>query len=101
MGLLFRELLGNRDVEYVKEYFDAVPRSLFTTFRCAFGDCATNGGTPIFEFVYDAYGGAMIAFYCFFTFAMVVGLFNVISAIFVETTMEAAMKVAQAKKTRT
>eukprot|EP00434_Breviolum_minutum_P033088 symbB.v1.2.029274.t1/scaffold3185.1/size61754/1 len=37
-ALLFRELLGRRDVHNVREWFDSVPRSMFSTFRCSFGD---------------------------------------------------------------
>merc|ERR1712232_813483 len=86
------------EAENVKEYFDAVPRSIFTTFRCAFGDCAARGGVPIFEFVYDHHGALHVGVYCVFVFVTVIGLFNVISAIFVETTMAAAMSLVNERK---
>merc|ERR1712203_399266 len=53
MALIFRETWGeekdkeNRwgtDAEKVREYFDSVPRSMLTTFRCSFGDCNTKEG---------------------------------------------------------
>lgn len=98
-ALLFRELLGNRqDVPNVSEWFDSVPRAMFSTFRCSFGDCSTLSGQPIFEFVQQDMGTFYSLIYCLFVFSITIGLFNVISAIFVETTMEAAQKMAQEKK---
>eukprot|EP00445_Apocalathium_hangoei_P038857 CAMPEP_0203949944 /NCGR_PEP_ID=MMETSP0359-20131031/84221_1 /ASSEMBLY_ACC=CAM_ASM_000338 /TAXON_ID=268821 /ORGANISM="Scrippsiella Hangoei, Strain SHTV-5" /LENGTH=615 /DNA_ID=CAMNT_0050882019 /DNA_START=125 /DNA_END=1972 /DNA_ORIENTATION=- len=98
VSLLFREFLGRHPQENVFEYFQNVPRSMFTTFRCSFGDCTTAGGMPIFEHVHLAYGASASFFYCVFIFAITIGLFNVISAIFVETTMAAAMQLQHNKK---
>lgn len=106
IALLFREMLGrktpedNIDKQEIYFLFNSVPRSMYTTFRCAFGDCSTVGGMPLFEQVHlaDGYGAIFSMFYCFFVFAMTVGLFNVISAIFVESTMAAAMSLTQAKQ---
>merc|ERR1712061_792207 len=86
-SLLFHEFFGKAPVEHVSDYFDNVPRSMFTTFRCAFGDCSAAGGVPIFEHVQDSHGFMASVLYCLFTFTITVGLFNVISAIFVESTM--------------
>ncbi|CAJ1398546.1 unnamed protein product [Effrenium voratum] len=97
-ALLFRELLGRRDVPNVKEWFDSVPRAMYSTFRCSVGDCSTLSGQPIFEFVQKEMGTVYSLIYCLFVFAVTIGLFNVISAIFVETTMAAAQKMAQEKK---
>eukprot|EP00928_Gymnodinium_smaydae_P032047 TRINITY_DN23324_c0_g1_i1.p1 TRINITY_DN23324_c0_g1~~TRINITY_DN23324_c0_g1_i1.p1 ORF type:complete len:566 (+),score=93.12 TRINITY_DN23324_c0_g1_i1:69-1766(+) len=98
VSLLFREFFGRRYVVDVYEHFGSVPRSMFTTFRCSFGDCSTSSGTPIFEAIYDEYGGFYILFYCMFAFIVTIGLFNVISAIFVESTMCAATALQQKKK---
>jgi hypothetical protein len=89
-ALVCRELLGTRQVDSVTEYFDSVPRALLTVFRCSFGDCSTHAGTPIFEFVTDSYGGAYGLIHCIFIFFVTIGLFNVISAIFVDATLAAA-----------
>merc|ERR1719203_226356 len=97
-SLLFREMLGRRQIENVTELFDSVPRSMLTTFRCSFGDCNTIGGAPLFEQVQIAHGGFASLFYCIFVFAVTIGIFNVISAIFVESTMEAAMSLQASKK---
>mmetsp|Transcript_29786 Transcript_29786/g.74901 ORF Transcript_29786/g.74901 Transcript_29786/m.74901 type:complete len:629 (-) Transcript_29786:9-1895(-) len=98
LALLFRELLGRKEKENVYEFFDSVPRSMFTTFRCSFGDCSTAGGVPIFEYVQKDYGWPVSLFYCLFVFTVTIGLFNVISAIFVESTMVAAMALEASKR---
>lgn len=97
-ALLGRETLGRKEREHIQEYFATVPRSMFTVFRCSFGDCTTNQGTPIFEFVSESYGGFYGFVYCVFVFLMTVGLFNVISAIFVESTMAAANDLVERKQ---
>eukprot|EP00931_Biecheleriopsis_adriatica_P072739 TRINITY_DN47153_c0_g1_i1.p1 TRINITY_DN47153_c0_g1~~TRINITY_DN47153_c0_g1_i1.p1 ORF type:complete len:558 (-),score=116.26 TRINITY_DN47153_c0_g1_i1:119-1792(-) len=91
IGLTFRETLGKqRPVEGISEYFDSVPRSMFTVFRCSFGDCSSGGGTPIFEAVQLEYGVVFSLIYSLFVWFIMIGLFNVIAAIFVESTMAAA-----------
>merc|ERR1712241_1112084 len=65
--------------------------------RCSFGDCTTDGGTPIFEHVTLFRGGVWSFVYSGFNFIVVIGLFNVISAIFVESTMAAAAKLQVSK----
>jgi hypothetical protein len=97
-ALLCRELLGTKEKENISEYFDTVPRSMFTVFRCSFGDCSTSGGVPIFEYVTEAYGGVYAFAYCMFVFLMTIGLFNVISAIFVDSTMAAAATLNEKKR---
>jgi len=98
LALIFREMLGRRQTDNVYEFFDSVPRSMFTTFRCSFGDCSTAGGAPIFEFINKDYGWPVSVFCCFFVFAVTIGLFNVISAIFVKSAMVAAMALEASKK---
>jgi len=106
VSLVFRILLGpdrnsvpegSEEAEQVQTYFEDVPRSMFTMVRCSFGDCTTDGGTPIFEHVTLFRGGVWSFVYSCFNFIVVIGLFNVISAIFVESTMAAAANL-QAKK---
>eukprot|EP00929_Paragymnodinium_shiwhaense_P099447 TRINITY_DN6109_c0_g1_i1.p1 TRINITY_DN6109_c0_g1~~TRINITY_DN6109_c0_g1_i1.p1 ORF type:complete len:748 (-),score=154.96 TRINITY_DN6109_c0_g1_i1:207-2450(-) len=97
-ALLHREFYGRQPVPDVTEFFDSVPRSIFTTFRCGFGDCTSPRGVPIFEYVHEAYGWNASIFYLFFTFTVGVGVFNVISAIFVESTMNKANMIKLARK---
>ena len=35
----------------LSEYFDTVPRAVFTIMRCTFGDCSTKTGTPLIEYM--------------------------------------------------
>eukprot|EP00928_Gymnodinium_smaydae_P088307 TRINITY_DN72413_c0_g1_i1.p1 TRINITY_DN72413_c0_g1~~TRINITY_DN72413_c0_g1_i1.p1 ORF type:complete len:587 (+),score=153.15 TRINITY_DN72413_c0_g1_i1:74-1762(+) len=99
-ALVFRELLGRSNVEHVSAHFGSVWRSMFTVFRCSFGDCSATGGVPIFEHVVDnAEFPAYIPIgYCIFMFVTTIGLFNVISAIFVEATMAVAQSLESKKK---
>jgi len=98
VSMVFREAFGRREKENVYELFNSVPRSMFTTFRCSFGDCSTSGGMPIFEHVHNEYGAVASIAYCCFLFTITIGLFNVISAIFVESTMAAASSLERSKK---
>eukprot|EP00928_Gymnodinium_smaydae_P056777 TRINITY_DN40101_c0_g1_i1.p1 TRINITY_DN40101_c0_g1~~TRINITY_DN40101_c0_g1_i1.p1 ORF type:complete len:588 (+),score=118.93 TRINITY_DN40101_c0_g1_i1:136-1764(+) len=97
-ALIFCETMGGYDTENVSEYFDTVPRAMLTVFRCSFGDCSTRGGMPIFEWIYQGHSWYVTFLYCLFVFLITVGLFNVISAIFVESTMEAAKELELLKK---
>eukprot|EP00928_Gymnodinium_smaydae_P018327 TRINITY_DN16982_c0_g1_i2.p1 TRINITY_DN16982_c0_g1~~TRINITY_DN16982_c0_g1_i2.p1 ORF type:complete len:602 (-),score=119.15 TRINITY_DN16982_c0_g1_i2:7-1812(-) len=98
VALVFRETLGKQQKDSIYEMFDSVPRSMFTTFRCSFGDCNTKTGSPLFEHVTDEYGGVFSLMYSFFIFTISIGIFNVISAIFVESTMHAAAAIQLNKK---
>eukprot|EP00930_Biecheleria_cincta_P087337 TRINITY_DN76580_c0_g1_i1.p1 TRINITY_DN76580_c0_g1~~TRINITY_DN76580_c0_g1_i1.p1 ORF type:complete len:565 (-),score=89.12 TRINITY_DN76580_c0_g1_i1:113-1807(-) len=89
LSLVSREAFGRQLVDNVYDYFESVPRAMFTTFRCSFGDCSTASGTPIFEHVQEYYGAGSSVLYSMSVFVVTVGLFNVISAIFVESTMVA------------
>mmetsp|Transcript_74392 Transcript_74392/g.217885 ORF Transcript_74392/g.217885 Transcript_74392/m.217885 type:complete len:620 (+) Transcript_74392:46-1905(+) len=100
IALIFRELLGRRQQqdEFIAGYFDSVPRSMFTVFRCSFGDCSTETGVPIFELVTNEFGAQFALCYCLITLFVTIGLFNVISAIFVESTMHAAQSSMLSRK---
>merc|ERR1712079_508302 len=95
-ALIFTEGLDESDIHDVRDQFMTVPRSMFTIFRCSFGDCSTETGTPLFEHMRREDIAWTIVFSCFIFF-MVIGLFNVISAIFVESTMAAAADIAWKK----
>lgn len=76
--------------KHVYDYFKSVPRAMFTTFRCSFGDCSTADGISIPESIETAHGWGFALLYCFFVFFITVCLFNVISAIFLDSTIAAA-----------
>jgi len=102
MAIVFRETVGRSSVEYetTGKYFDSVPRSTLTLFRCAFGECTTIAGDPIFEYVGEFHGVVLVLAYGFFMCFLGLGLFNVISAIFVEKTMMAAVKDEKVEKAK-
>lgn len=97
-ALLFREFFGRKEYENVYEYFENVPRSVYTTFRCSLGDCSAQGGVPIPEHVQLHYGALHSFGYALYSFFVTIGLFNVVSAIFVEATMQAGMNIELNKK---
>jgi len=96
-ALVFKEGLESlQSTGVMKEQFETVPISMFTIFRCSFGDCSTKNGTPFLEHMRKENVYWTLAFSAFIFF-MVIGLFNVISAIFVESTMAAAADIAWKK----
>jgi len=106
VSLIFRHILGPNkhtipedelELKVQKIILD-LPRSMYTMFRCSFGDCTTDTGTPIFEHVTEVHGGIWSVVYSCFNFMVVIGLFNVISAIFVENTMQAAAQLQASKR---
>eukprot|EP00930_Biecheleria_cincta_P068585 TRINITY_DN5614_c0_g1_i2.p1 TRINITY_DN5614_c0_g1~~TRINITY_DN5614_c0_g1_i2.p1 ORF type:complete len:583 (+),score=82.26 TRINITY_DN5614_c0_g1_i2:61-1749(+) len=108
LGALFcRELLGPSQVteEFgdVASYFSSVPRSSMTVFRCTFGDCTSVDGKPIFEQVYRTLGPVSAVIFCAFCSAFLLfvsfGLFNIIAAIFLESTVRGATESAKRKHT--
>jgi len=106
VALFFRDTLGrdedsgedDENAKMVKLYFSSVPTSMFTIFRCSFGECSTRLGTPLFEHVTATHGGLWSLICSVFLFIVVIGLFNVISAIFVESTMSSAAVIAYKTK---
>merc|ERR1712232_1438465 len=97
-ALVMNVIAGIYSEKGVAEYFDDVPRSILTVFRCSFGDCSSRGGTPLFEHMYDTKEWLLLVVFCAFGFFFWVGLFNVVSAIFVESTMASASALAANKK---
>eukprot|EP00930_Biecheleria_cincta_P068586 TRINITY_DN5614_c0_g1_i4.p1 TRINITY_DN5614_c0_g1~~TRINITY_DN5614_c0_g1_i4.p1 ORF type:complete len:577 (+),score=78.63 TRINITY_DN5614_c0_g1_i4:61-1731(+) len=108
LGALFcRELLGptetSGEFSSVAVYFSSVPRSGMTVFRCTFGDCTSVDGKPIVEQVYRALGPMSAGMFCAFCTAFLLfvsfGLFNIIAAIFLESTVRGATEAATTKST--
>jgi hypothetical protein len=104
-ALVFMQLLGviAPPVPEVSAYFATPMRAMLTVFRCSFGDCSTSGGLPLFEQIWigmerGIISPAYLMVFVGFGFFVWVGLFNVISAIFVESTMAAAAALANNKR---
>uniref|UniRef100_A0A7S2IPC6 EF-hand domain-containing protein n=1 Tax=Zooxanthella nutricula TaxID=1333877 RepID=A0A7S2IPC6_9DINO len=88
--LVFRETLGSQ-VGHGAGYFNSVPRSFFTVFRCiVIGDCADDAGRPIFLLITEKYGWIWGVIYGVMSVFMTFGLFNVIMAMFVDNVVETA-----------
>lgn len=85
-------------VAQVHPQFQSVPRSMVTIFRCAFGDCANDEGTPLAGLIMEHYGFLYIFGFGGFVFFVTVGFFNIVSAIFVDSTMSASAEQALQKK---
>merc|ERR1712137_1197008 len=90
VALVFRATFGpnpgdvlSEDSSEIKFYFQTVSRSMLSTFRCSFGDCSTTSGTPIFEAPGGAGAVTGLMLSCLIFMASV-GLFNIISAVFIE-----------------
>eukprot|EP00929_Paragymnodinium_shiwhaense_P099459 TRINITY_DN6111_c0_g1_i3.p1 TRINITY_DN6111_c0_g1~~TRINITY_DN6111_c0_g1_i3.p1 ORF type:complete len:581 (-),score=108.72 TRINITY_DN6111_c0_g1_i3:181-1923(-) len=98
VALVSRESLGREAHPNVYEHFKDVPRAMVTTFRCSFGECDSLDGTPIFEHVDSHYGIGFSIAYCLFAFSMSIGMFNVISAIFIQSTLAAARAMKDRQK---
>jgi len=102
VAVISRDLVGrgqdngedNAETKMVLFYFSSVPRSMFTLFRCSFGDCSTKSGTPIFEHVTEMHGAVWSLAYSAFLFFVVIELFNVISAVFVSSTLTCVAMLA-------
>jgi len=71
---------------YGEEFFGSVPSSMFTVFRFMLGDYSTRGGKSMI--IALSYGYGMMFELVFVTFMIIVifGLFNIITAIFVDST---------------
>lgn len=90
IALLANAAIGFNNASDLSAYFHTVPISMFTVIRCSFGDCNTSTGQPISELLNKKYGITFSLPYSFFVFFVNIGLFNVISAIFVDRTMARA-----------
>lgn len=104
-ALLFREFFGRGEFlfewndESLVQYFDSVPRCMLTVFRFFFGDFSTTSGLSMFEGVKSAHGSFAAVMVCIWFFGITIGLFNVIAAIFVESTLAAANNQTVTRKT--
>eukprot|EP00404_Azadinium_spinosum_P061192 CAMPEP_0180697436 /NCGR_PEP_ID=MMETSP1038_2-20121128/3496_1 /TAXON_ID=632150 /ORGANISM="Azadinium spinosum, Strain 3D9" /LENGTH=371 /DNA_ID=CAMNT_0022728951 /DNA_START=425 /DNA_END=1540 /DNA_ORIENTATION=- len=73
---------------YGEEYFGTVPDAMFTVFRCVSGDCSSSGGQALAPHFGKGYGWRFYVVYSLGMLTIIFGIFNVITAIFVEATMQ-------------
>eukprot|EP00928_Gymnodinium_smaydae_P038176 TRINITY_DN26384_c0_g1_i1.p1 TRINITY_DN26384_c0_g1~~TRINITY_DN26384_c0_g1_i1.p1 ORF type:complete len:788 (+),score=156.51 TRINITY_DN26384_c0_g1_i1:38-2365(+) len=70
--------------------FAGVPRAMFTVFRCFTSDCTMLDGDSLMMHMLEIYGWPVITAYVLMILFVCFGLFNLIMAIFVESTLENA-----------
>jgi len=108
VSLVFREAFGRgqsiMDCDEcgsvdMATYFNSVPRSMLTVFRFFFGDFTTLAGVNMYEGVQAAHGTWFCISVCIIFFVVSVGIFNVITAIFVESTLAAAKTLENHRQT--
>lgn len=99
IAIFTRETLGRQQHDLAL-YFASVPRSMLTILRCSFGECNTIKGTPVFEEAMQFFGWGFGLFYGIFAFVITIGLFNVISAMYVERVISASNADEQSQKSR-
>ncbi|CAE7739884.1 Cacna1a [Symbiodinium pilosum] len=71
-------------------YFDNIPTSMFTAFRCFTGECINDDGRPLQTMLATEYGFIFVFFYVASYMLVTMGIFNVILAVYVDITMKAA-----------
>lgn len=72
---------------YGAEVCGSVERCMFTVFRCMLGDCTTAGGRSLTVILSEGYGLQFRLFYSVSMIITVFGLFNVVTAMMVESTI--------------
>jgi hypothetical protein len=91
VALVLRETVGRQGVTGGSESFKSLPLAFFTMFRCVVGgDCSNQEGEPIFVLLATQVSWMYGGIYCITMVLMTFGLFNVIVAIYVENTVQAA-----------
>lgn len=72
---------------YGEEFFGSVKRSMFTTFRFMIGDFSTGAGKSLAVIFSRGFGLMFEVAYCVGMISVMFGLFNIITAIFVDSTI--------------
>jgi len=82
----------NREAEDrgLARFFENIPVSMFTAFRCFTGECVNDEGQPIHSILARIFGWRFIFSYVASYMLVTMGIFNVILAVYVDITMKAA-----------
>merc|ERR1712137_298615 len=64
--------------------------SMMTVYRCVTGDCVTPDGSPILLLLNAEYGPLIVVPWILMMMVITFGLFNIISAIYIENTLATA-----------
>jgi hypothetical protein len=79
---------ANRAKLYADEYCPTVAKCSFTVFRCMIGDCSSKGGQSLPGHLSAGYKERFEFVYVLGMIVLIFGLFNIITAVFVESTMK-------------
>jgi len=74
----------------VRPLFRSLEMSMMTIYRCFTGDCATSDGSPLIMRLLDEYGSIFVIPWILCMMVVTFGLFNLISAIYIEQCLTAA-----------
>eukprot|EP00931_Biecheleriopsis_adriatica_P100251 TRINITY_DN7541_c0_g1_i5.p1 TRINITY_DN7541_c0_g1~~TRINITY_DN7541_c0_g1_i5.p1 ORF type:complete len:712 (-),score=100.05 TRINITY_DN7541_c0_g1_i5:8-2074(-) len=81
-GIAASQLFGGSEPE-----FATVPAAMFTLFRCCTEGCAAYDGTPLTERLREKHGVVFTVPYLFIFFGISLGVFNLVTAVFIDNVM--------------
>mmetsp|Transcript_81772 Transcript_81772/g.144339 ORF Transcript_81772/g.144339 Transcript_81772/m.144339 type:complete len:670 (+) Transcript_81772:35-2044(+) len=84
---------------YAAEYCPNVSGCMLTIFRCAIGDCTSQAGRSLTAILSDGWGFEFDFFYAISMTCITFGLFNIITAMFIEATLSGLRKMDEEVKT--
>jgi len=98
LGIFMTELVAVKSVDYSEEVFDedviplfrSLEMSMATLFRCFTGDCSSKAGRPLIPTLEDTFGALFGLGWVGCTMLVMFGVFNLIMALYIESTMMAA-----------
>jgi len=92
IAVLITSIVKSRDAvpSATGELLSSVSASMFTSFRCFIGDCTDKNGDSIAIVLENAFGAPFVLGYCLCVMMVTFGIFNIIIAIYIENTLEAA-----------
>jgi len=82
----------------VRPLFRSLEMSMMTIYRCVTGDCGTSSGSPLLLLLLDEYGAVFVIPWVLCMMVITFGLFNLISAIYIENTLAAAKHQDESRK---
>eukprot|EP00440_Ansanella_granifera_P033698 gb/GFBE01036561.1/.p1 GENE.gb/GFBE01036561.1/~~gb/GFBE01036561.1/.p1 ORF type:complete len:481 (+),score=104.09 gb/GFBE01036561.1/:1-1443(+) len=93
LSILLRSMVGDKVSE-----FSSMPSSMFTLFRCFTDGCSAYNGTPLSETLRQDLGSWDLLYifgYVMVMMLVMLGIFNMVMAMFLETAMSAAVRRKQ------
>lgn len=90
LGVMATQTVGREKearIPFQEDLFSTVPKSMFTVFRCLANDCVNKDGRPLLAQLQHSFGWLFVLVYALAFILLTFGLFNLIAAIFVESTI--------------